>query len=183
MKETLWTIQDETAFNAFIKTGVLRADPNYLIFDGNFQSAYDWMTSQMNLRIGPAPDGVKYPIWAWYQWEGKRKRRDLRLSGYAKRGTPMVQITFEAEENTFLLSDFDDWHFVLCDNYIPDDENDWDSFYDNDFINKKDAIIKSWDKIFDLNRCNSYKDNPSLQATLWEIHLSQVKKVDHFIAK
>ena len=94
MKETLWTIQDEAAFEVFQKTGVLRADPNHLIFDGEFKDAYDWMASQMRQRIGPAPAGVQYPVWAWYQWEGKRKRMDLRQSGYAKRGTPMVQITF-----------------------------------------------------------------------------------------
>ena len=51
MKETLWTIQDEAAFEVFQKTGVLRADPNHLIFDGEFQDAYDWMASQMHQRL------------------------------------------------------------------------------------------------------------------------------------
>ena len=41
MKETLWTIQDEAAFEVFQETGVLRADPNHLIFDGDFRDAYD----------------------------------------------------------------------------------------------------------------------------------------------
>ncbi|WP_310603404.1 hypothetical protein [Anaerosporobacter sp.] len=27
-----------------------------------------------------------YDVWAWYQWEGKRKRRDIREGGHAKRG-------------------------------------------------------------------------------------------------
>ena len=72
MKETLWTIQNEAAFDVFQKLGVLRANPSHLLFDGEFQNAYDWMTSPI-------------PVWAWYQWEGKRKRRDLRQSGYAKK--------------------------------------------------------------------------------------------------
>ena len=52
MKETLWTIQNEAAFEVFQKTGVLRADPSKLIFDGDFQNAYNWMTAQMRKRIG-----------------------------------------------------------------------------------------------------------------------------------
>ena len=64
MKETLWTIQDEAAFEVFQETGVLRADPNHLIFDGDFRDAYDWMVSQMHKRMGPAPAEVQYPVWA-----------------------------------------------------------------------------------------------------------------------
>ncbi len=58
MKETLWTIQDEAAFDVFQETGMLRADPSHLIFDGEFQAAYDWMAAQMHKRIGTAPAGV-----------------------------------------------------------------------------------------------------------------------------
>lgn len=187
MKETLWTIQTEAAFEDFQKTGVLRADPNHLIFGGEFQSAYDWMVSQMRQRIGAAPAGVLYPVWAWYQWEGKRKRMDLRQSGYAKRGTPMVQITFEADTKDFLLSDFDDWHIILANQYLADNEQDWDDFYANDCNHRTDEIIASWEKVFDLHRhapgWDTAPENRSIQATLWGIRLSQVKKVEHFIAK
>jgi len=187
MIETLWTIQSEAAFDVFQKTDVLRADPNHLILDGEFQDAYDWMASQMHQRIGPAPAGVQYPVWAWYQWEGKRKRRDLRHAGYAKRGTPMVQITFEADTRDFLLSDFDNWHIILANHYIADSEQDWDDFYANNSNSRTNEIIASWDKVFDLNRYNSNWDHEpnicTVQATLWEIRMSQVKKVEHFIAK
>ena len=186
MKEMLWIIQDEAAFEIFQKTGVLRADPNHLIFDGEFQPAYDWMASQMHQRIGPAPSGVQYPVWAWYQWEGKRKRMDLRQSGYAQRGTPMVQITFEADTKDFLLSDFDAWHFVLGNDYIADNEQDWDGFYANDGDHRISEIVASWDKIFDMDRdilnWNAEPAARSIQATLWEVRMSQVKKVEHFIA-
>ena len=40
MKVTLWTIQNEAAFEVFQKTGVLRADPSKLIFDGDFQKYF-----------------------------------------------------------------------------------------------------------------------------------------------
>lgn len=187
MKETLWTIQDEAAYEVFQETGVLRANSNHLIFDGEFQYAYDWMASQMHQRIGAAPNGLQYPVWAWYQWEGKRKRMDLRQSGYAKRGTPMVQITFEADTKDFLLSDFDLWHLVLSNHYIADNEQDWDDFYANDGDCRTDEIVKSWEKIFDLTRCtpgwDHEPDRQTVQATLWEVYMSQVRKVEHFIAK
>lgn len=187
MKETLWTIQDEAAFEAFQKTGVLRANPSHLIFGSEFQYAYDWMAIQMRKRIGAAPVGVQYPVWAWFQWEGKRKRRDLRHSGYAKRGTPLVQITFGADNKDFLLSDFDAWHSVLNNCYIADNEKDWDDFYANDSDRRTDEIIASWDKVFDLNRYapnwDPEPDKRTVQATLWEVRMSQVKKVEHFIAK
>jgi hypothetical protein len=37
---------------------------------------YDWMVEQMRIRIGNPPPGVRYPVWAWHQWEGKRKKPD-----------------------------------------------------------------------------------------------------------
>lgn len=187
MKETLWTIQHARAYKMFERTGVLRANDEFLFCSDEFRFAYDWMTAQMIKRVGKAPEGVHYPVWAWYQWEGQRKRRDLRFGGYAERGTPMVQITFEAESEDFLLSDFDDWHSVLCGHCISDNEHEWDRFYANDGGNGKDEIIASWDKIFDLSRHISDWDcaleRKSIQATLWEIRISQVIRVEHFVAK
>jgi len=187
MAETLWTIQTEAAFEILRKTGLLRADPEHLLFGGGFREAYDWMAAQMRKRIGPAPPGAAYPVWAWYQWEGRRKRRDLRCSGYAPRGTPMVQITFEAGRRDFLLSDFDNWHLVLGRHYIADNEMDWDAFYADDAEPNTDRVIESWDKILDLSRhtpgWDTEPERKTIQAALWEIRMSQVKKVEHFLAK
>ena len=187
MKEILWTIQNEAAFEQFIKTGVLRADPDHIAFDGDFRKEYDWMVAQMRERIGAPPVGVEYPVWAWYQWEGKRGRRDLRHSGYAKRGTPMVQIGFEIDAKDFLLSDFADWHFVLNNSYLADNEQEWDDFYANGGEDKQDEIRTSWLKIFDLQRyAPRWTGDPSrqsIQATLWEVKRSQIIKIEHFLAK
>ena len=186
MMETLWTIQTEAAYEQFRKTGVLRADPEHLLFDGDFRESYAWIAAQMCKRIGPPPDGVAYPVWAWYQWEGTRKRRDLRCSGYAKRGTPLVQITFESERKDFLLSDFDAWHSVLNNCYIADNEQEWDAFCAEE-DRRRGEIVPSWEKIFDLTRYTPdwapEPEKKSVQATLWEIRMSQVKKVEHFLAK
>lgn len=184
MKTVLWTIQHKKAFEELEKTGILIANEKTLMF----QKCYDWMTRKMIEKIGEPPtDNIHYPIWAWYQWEGKRKRRDLRCSGYAERGTSLVQLTIEVEDKDFLLSDFDAWHMVLNNMYLADNERDFDKFYRETNVDSQKEIEKSWDKIFDLERYTPNWDTPiekkSIQATLWKIEMKQVKKVEYFTAK
>ena len=126
MKETLWTIQHEKVYEVFQRTGFLRANNDDLFCKDELRFAYKWMSKQMCLRIGPPPTGVQYPLWAWYQWEGHRSRRDLRCSGYAPRGTPLVQIEFEVDTENILKSDFDDWNFVLNNDFIADSEKEFE---------------------------------------------------------
>lgn len=187
MKQLLWTIQNEEAYQEFAKTGFLAANEEYLFCGEELRFAYDWMAKQMMKRIGAPPEGVRYPVWAWYQWEGNRKRMDQRQSGYARRGTPLVQITFEADDDTFLLSDFDAWHNVLANQYVANDEVEWDRFYEEKPQPKQIDVEPSWNRIFDITHYTPNWDcepeKKSIQATLWKIDMSQVKKVEHFLAK
>ena len=166
---------------------MIRANEAHLFCDDELRFAYDWMSKQLTNRVGNAPDGVRYPVWAWYQWEGKRKRRDLRFSGYARRGTPMVQIEFEIDSNSILLSDFDDWHLVLNNSYIADSEEEFDEFYAAQHTNEKELIEESWHKIFHIGKAIPNWTTPlnrkSIQATLWEIRPEYIKKIEHFVAK
>jgi hypothetical protein len=34
--------------------------------------------AQMTIRIGEPPEQGIFPIWAWYQWSGAKKKPDLR---------------------------------------------------------------------------------------------------------
>ena len=187
MKQLLWTIQTEEAYREFVKTGILRANEEHLFCGDDLLFAYNWLSQQMVRRIGSPPENVRYPVWAWYQWEGKRKRMDQRLSGYAKRGTPLVQITFEAETNSFLLSDFDAWHIVLANQYLANNEAEWDKFYEVNPHPDQADVKPSWERIFDLFQYtpdwNREPEKKSIQATLWQIEMSQVKKVEFFLAK
>jgi hypothetical protein len=49
------------------------------------------------------------------------------------------------------------------------------------------AIERSWERIFDLNFSAHDIAEPlpqkSIQATLWEVKLSSIRKVQHFIAR
>ena len=187
MKLKLWTLQHEEAYRKMLETGTLRADSEHLFCGEELRHAYDWMAAEMKNRIGKAPEGVNYPVWAWHQWEGKKKRMDLRKAGYADRGTPMVQIEFEADADSVLLSDFDDWHHVLGHMYVADSEEELNHYYSLSEAEKADLLKESWNKIFELNKHTPGWDSPpeqkSIQAVLWEITPSQIIMVEHFWAK
>ena len=116
----LWTIQHRAAYDKFMKTGFLRADENHLFCKDDLRFAYDWMAAKMVQRFGNPPNNVRYPVWLWYQWEGCRKRPDMRtfVRGWAAKGTPITLITVEIPDHMVLLSDFDMWHIVLNDEYL-----------------------------------------------------------------
>ena len=172
----LWTIQHREAYEEMLRTGVLRANSAH-IFDEFFRESYEWMAEQMKKRIGNPPEGVELPIWAWYQWEGKRKRPDMRSHGRSSdRGVPIVLLTMDVPENQVLLSDFDYWHVVLNDGHLifPYDEN---------AVYSKEERRESWEKIFDYE-CSFEEEESgiglSTQATLWEIKADWILKAEHF---
>lgn len=140
----LWTIQHLDAYKQMQKTGYLHANEDHLFCMDDFRFAYDWMSEQMEIRIGDPPQSVSYPIWAWYTWEGVCKRPDIRRAGYAMPGTPIVLLTLEVSPNRVLLSDFDMWHIVMGGHYIALDEKD-----DEGFIGGVNEIRASWERIFD----------------------------------
>lgn len=175
----LWTIQHKCAYENMKKNGVLRANEAHL-FDDSFKEAYLWMSNQMKKRIGNSPEGVIFPVWAWYQWEGKRKRLDMRVHGrgWGAKGTPIVLLTVDVPENCVLLSDFDYWHFVLNDRdiIIP---------YCETAIYSQEVKLKSWENIFDIDCSYDGEPHQSLttQATLWEIRWEWVIKAENFISR
>lgn len=183
----LWTVQHADAYKRMKEYGILTADDQHMFCGDDLRFAYDWIAQKMRERLGLPPIGVSYPVWAWYQQNGIRKRCDLRKAGYAPRGTPMVQIEFEADDDAFLLSDFDDWHCVLNNCYIADSEKEFDAFYECKHVDKQAEIEKSWEKVFDLHRCclnwGTPLDRKTIQATLWSVRAEQIRKVDHFTAR
>lgn len=172
----LWTIQHRAACEEMFRTGVLRADSEYIL-EESFRESYEWMVGQMKKRIGNPPVGVELPVWAWYQWEGERKRPDMRSHGRSSdKGVPIVLLTIEVPEKHVLLSDFDYWHVVLNDGEIifPIDEN---------AVYSEEERQASWEKIFDYE-CSFDGEERSIglstQATLWEIKAEWVLKAEHF---
>ncbi|MTK14196.1 MAG: DUF3841 domain-containing protein [Clostridiaceae bacterium] len=203
----LWTIQNEAVYDKFKETEILHADNSFICNDMAFH--YNWMAGQMKQRIGsPITETIKYPIWAWYQWQGtEHKRPDLRFSGHLEKGTKGVLLELEVMEDEVLLSYFDDFNNVLNYGYIADNEEEFDKFYDElesygychcdlQSADKKSDILdqfklrlyESCEKVFDLEcerdeKWSGKKEAQSIQATMWEVRWEQVVSVKHFIAK
>ena len=182
----LWTIQTKQAWDILQKTGILKATGCRVLRD--FLDAYRWMKRQMYKRIQGYSG--KFPIWAWYD-----PKPDLRSIGHLERGIQGIRIEFHAPVSDILISDFDAWHYVLNGWYLAltQTENEqWSkSLPDNKFLFEdlpfdfQTKIIKSWDRIFDLEAMENSFIGPvkKVQAVLESIKLDQVIKVDEFIAR
>lgn len=121
----LWTSQEEAVYNELLKTGVYRCDLN-LSSMKDCREKYDWLVRQMKQRIGPPPDKVTYPVWAWYQQQGKHRKPDLRRERWEVGcdGERFACLEIEIPDRDVLLSDFDAWCMLLSDFLISDTEEE-----------------------------------------------------------
>ncbi len=176
----LWTLQHKAAYDVMLKTGALRANEQYLFCQDDLRFAYNWIASEMQKRISAPPAGVRYPVWAWYQLSGQRKRPDMRTyRDWAEKGTPIVLMTVEVPDEMVLLSDFDMWHIVLANEYLALREEDDKEQY------TEAEKIHSWETIFcyDAEATDYWPDEKTTQATIWEIRSEWVKKAEHFVSR
>jgi hypothetical protein len=197
----LWTIQTERAWSEFQKRGILKTSRKNII-EENWILPYQWMIDQMKIRLGSPPESWYFPLWAWYQWEGEKRRKpDLRAGGHLGKGENGIRIEFECCEDAALLSDFDLWHYVLNYWYLPETEHEAETFeaelaaqglsffkqkpIPNDRYHRR--IVESWNRLFDLNWYEPDLAEPfrrkSIQATMWELSLDQVRIYKHFTSR
>lgn len=190
----LWSIQTDLAWKRLRDLGTLQSDR--ALVDSYFVGAYQWLVEQMRQRIGPPPPGVEYPMWAWVQYDGVGKPRpDLRHAEHLLPGEPGVLLEYECPAQEVLRSDYDTWHYVLNNWYLPSDGADEQAFRGRwrSLITKNpDAAAAkqaSWQRIFDLDWCDPKQDYASpreakrIQGSLWELRLNQVKSVRPFVAR
>jgi hypothetical protein len=185
----LWTIQTEEAWKHARERRVLVSDARRV--PRAWQGAYRWMATTMRRQIGPPPRGIVTPIWAWHRWNRHNARPDLRARGHVQRGVRAVRLEFSAADDRVLCSDFEAWHFVLNDWYLPSGEADNRRFetrlrrcgVDRDAIkfqcsadtSLRSALERSWDGIFAVD-----KSTASVQACLWELPVAAVTDVTFF---
>jgi hypothetical protein len=193
----LWTIQRIEAWRELRQSGLLRTNRRYVEHD--VLPAYQWMAQQMSLRLDSHPQVNSLPLWIWYQWEGKgRNKPDLRSAGHLPKHEHGVLIDFEIDDRLVLLSDFEQWHYVLNYWYLPRSEADGEaferelskrglSFYETKPIRVRKihhAIEKSWERIFQLKRKDGKPaDNQSIQGTIWELRVDMVRNIQLFTAR
>ncbi|MBQ9034234.1 MAG: hypothetical protein IJ107_06140 [Lachnospiraceae bacterium] len=60
------------------------------------------------------------PVWAWYMWEGARKKPDLRQKrwGYGWKGERFACMEIDIPEEKLILSDYDTWSIILIDGLL-----------------------------------------------------------------
>ena len=183
----LWTIQPLAVYKIIEKRGIYHCD-----FSSSWmrycREQYAWLAVQMRKRIGNPPHGVQYPIWAWYQWEGIRKKPDLRRERWhnGSAGDKFVCMEIDIPDEEVLLSDFDAWSVVLNNGLLSDTEAQ-DKRIErkyNALSKEKQQIMKekNWEGVFDLSPLdNEWRTRgDSIQATFWELKRDQIQQVSFF---
>ena len=105
----LWTMQTRDVWESLQRTGVYRTDTALCWMAEELPHAYSWLAREMTKRVGPPPQGVDYPVWAWYMQNGRHKKPDLRSERwcYGPGDEDYCCIELEIVPQRVLLSDFD----------------------------------------------------------------------------
>ena len=184
----LWTMQTRDVWESLQRAGVFRCDTALCWMAADFPHAYAWLSREMTKRVGPPPQGVDYPVWAWYMQNGRHKKPDLRSErwGYGPGDEDYCCIELEIAPERVLLSDFDEWHIVLCNGLISDTEEEdvaqealYESLSDEEKIAYKE---KNWERVFDISPLNNNWTTRGewVQATFWELRREDVRAVRFF---
>ncbi len=190
----LWTMQPVEVYDILMRDGVFSPDPT-LISMPEFLTAYDWLIKYLEKK-SKKPAGVSYPVWAWYRFNKKEKKPDLRHACYGVRGEKMVCLELEIPDQEVLLSDFDLWHFVLNnwwldpavfkEKYTEEEYDKNHEWFKNLTAKEQDEEKdKSWHMIFDITPFDSdwIAKGDYVQAIFWELKKEYVKKVQFFTAR
>ena len=73
----LWTLQTIEFYYELIGNGIAYCSKISPIAQ-DCTIAYKWIAEQMKKRIGePLMSEIKLPVWAWYQYDSKKKNKPL----------------------------------------------------------------------------------------------------------
>ena len=128
-----------------------------------------------------------FPVWAWYVYDGKRKKPDLLCSGHLSRGTKGVCIEFDASDGEVLLSNYEHWHCVLNNWYLYKNDEEDEHFEKNPQLLTETVVRKSWDRMFDLTFGSEDLWGPMdqrwIQACVPIVFNHQIRNVKRFLAR
>jgi len=168
-----WTIQTYEAWEDAVSLGQLVGNPKYIWDD--FLQPYHWMMEQMRKRL--ANYHGEYPVWLW------PNRPDLRYSGYVSKGKKAVLLEVDLKIEYVLLSEFQAWHLVLCNEYLSLTEEE-----DMLFETGKNSMSKeeSWERIFEYKELKQYEyweGEEDLQGVTGGIPVDNIKHIKTFIGR
>lgn len=189
----LVTIQSKAAYDELCATGVLKCNPELAkwLCEDNFRTSYDWLVQQMKQRIGEPPQEIVYPIWAWYRLDGKPAKLDLRKKVFNNYCGEYYALTVEIPDEQVLLSDEENWHYVLNNWYLceSNDEDEYDKAYayiESLPLEEKQKVKEvSWEKIFNIELFENdwRRQGYYVQATFWELRKEYVISARKFIGR
>ena len=185
----LWTVQEEYVYRQIIEKGVYRCDFS-LSSMSEWKNEYDWLVRQMKVRIGMPPEGVEYPVWAWYRHDGKRSNPDIRRERWrlGPKGNRYVCLELDVPDREVLLSDFDAWSIILLHSLISfteEEDNILNERYET--LSAEAQLLmkeKNWERAFELTPMDNgwFRKGDTIQATFWELRKEHIRKVRFFTA-
>lgn len=190
----LYHYMDRDAYETLNRDGRIVGSPEHSPYP-EFATAYGWLADVMRRRLGNAPDGchTDWPVFVWALHNGLSPLAYDREHDRPRSEDPndaSFLVGFDVPEGSYLLSDFDDWHFVLNNWFLPsggslvDETDESDAFealckrhdrspYGHDGLPPVPEVESmrraNWERIVD----HPY-DNASAQASLWELRAEWV---------
>ena len=189
----LWTVQPLLVYEKLKQGNIYRCDEQLCLWKDidDFQRAHQWISQQMEKKISLAPEGVKYPIWAWHTINWKHNVPDLRKSLFRNFKDDYVCIELEIPDEKVLLSDYNAWKKVLNDQYIDfsftEEEHKKIMAEYNSFSDEEKEVLKhkSWENIFFVLPVQNgwIQTGRYIQASFWEIRPEYIKGVRYINRK
>jgi hypothetical protein len=143
----LWTIHPASAWIRIKRTEKVKND---LPVSDDETTAIEWLRDQVSVATGVPPGSPL--LWTWYAAHGtRRKRPDLRSSGWLPTGTKAVLAQLAVPAAYVLAMQFGMWCLALSGIYIVSDEAE--SLADQKRARgelRQVDVIKSWHRMFDL---------------------------------
>ncbi len=186
----LWTIQPRVVWNLIQQTGVYRCDPILCSMpEQQFTEKYRWLIDQMSRRIGPPPEGVAYPVWAWHTQNRKHKKPDLRSERWCNGpgGEHYVCIELEVPDDQVVLSDFDSWCTILNNGLLDDSKEESEqlnaSFEAMNPVAQKVFKYRNWERVFDVSPLDNewIRRGKWIQGTFWELRKDMIRNAWFFV--
>ena len=187
----LWTFQEEEIYQSILETGKYICDPEKsTMLDLDIKPGYDWLVMQMKERVGNPPEGVTYPVWAWYAQKSQHQKPDLRTERwcYGNGGEKYVCLEIEVPDEQVLLSDFDLWGLILLDALISETEaedTEFEKIYEALSPEKQfEMKYENWKRVFDVSPLDNewIRRGEWIQATFWVLTKDMIRKVRYFTA-
>lgn len=170
----LYTIQHIEVLEKVLKKGTYSPITKY-IYDESFVNAYNWLYQASRKKNKNWKS--KRPIWCWTKRPDLRSYRYIRDSRLNNRKQKMVLLELKIPKKNIVLTDFEKWHFILNELYLPNkfyNEKEFYSFYKkyekNGKLSKKGfhLMTKSW-----LN-CFKLEPKSVIQATIPKINKKDI---------